>query len=380
MRHAAILNDRYVVGNCTRVRRREAIVRRDLCDLLGIRHPILLAGMAGGPSTPALAGAVSRAGGLGVLGLSGLIADAAAEATREAVRLAAGAPVGANVQLAPPSPATGDPARIMAVLAPFRAELGLPPEPPASKVAPDPLELIEAALGAGASVVTTFEDPSGAIPLARAAGAPLFAMVTTPGEAVRALEAGANGVIAQGSEAGGHRSTFVGTEIPRSLRQVGSMALVPQVVDAVGPDVPVVASGGIMDGRGIAAALALGAAGVSLGTVFIGATESGIRDSYRRALAEASANDTVLTEALTGRPCRMIRNRLVAAVIEADAGTLGWGAQAALIADLRRAAAEQDRTDLMLLLCGQGAGMSGEPEPAAEIMARLVDETQRAHA
>jgi nitronate monooxygenase len=135
-----------------------------------------------------------------------------------------------------------------------------------------------------------------------------------------------------------------------------------------------------MDGRGIAAALALGAAGVSLGTVFIAATESGIRDSYRRALAEASANDTVLTEALTGRPCRMVRNRLVAAVIEADAGTLGWGAQAALIADLRRAAAEQDRTDLMLLLCGQGAGMSGEPEPAAEIMARLVDETQRARA
>jgi nitronate monooxygenase len=353
-------------------------VRRQLVDLLGIRHPILLAAMAGGPSTPELAAEVSRAGGLGVLGLSGLTVAAAGDATRRAVALAGGAPVGANAQLAPRSPATGDRERIMAVLAPFRAELGLPLDPAPPAAAPTGRELLEAALEAGATVVTTFEDPAPAIGLARAAGAPLLAMVTTPEEALAATSAGADAVIAQGSESGGHRSTFVGAEIPTSLREVGTMALVPQVIAAVGPDVPVIASGGIMDGHGIAAALALGAAGVSLGTRFMAATESGIPDSYRRALAACPANGTVVTDAVTGRHCRMILNRIVSAIIGAHAGTLGWGAQAAQIADIRRAAAEQGRTDLMIMLGGQGASLSGPPISAAQIMAQLVDELQRA--
>jgi nitronate monooxygenase len=350
----------------------------DLRELLGIRHPILLAAMAGGPSTPELAAEVSRAGGLGVLGLSGMSLAAAADATRRAVALAGGAPVGANAQLAPRSPATGERERILAVLAPFRAELGLPPDPALPAAAPTGRELLEAALEAGATVVTTFEDPAPAMGLAHDAGAPLLAMVTTPEEALAAISAGANAVIAQGSESGGHRSTFVGAEIPASLREVGTMALVPQVVAALGPDVPVIASGGIMDGRGIAAALALGAAGVSLGTRFMAATESGIPDSYRRSLADCPANGTVVTDAVTGRPCRLIQNRIVSAMIEAHAGTLGWGAQAAQIADIRRAAAEQGRTDLMIMLGGQGAGLSGEPMPAALIMEQLVDELARA--
>jgi nitronate monooxygenase len=133
-----------------------------------------------------------------------------------------------------------------------------------------------------------------------------------------------------------------------------------------------------MDGHGIAAALALGAAGVSLGTRFMAATESGISDSYRRALATCPANGTVVTDAVTGRPCRMILNRIVSAIIEARAGTLGWGAQAAQIGDIRRAAAEQGRTDLMIMLAGQGSGLSGEPMPAAAIMQQLVDELARA--
>jgi nitronate monooxygenase len=330
--------------------------------------------MAGGPGTPALAGAVSRAGGLGVLGLSGMSAATAAAATREALALAGGAPIGINAQLAPASPATGDRARILEVLAPFRAELGLPDEPPAARPPADPLELVRAGLAAGASVVTAFEDPVDAVPVARAAGAPVLAMVTTPGEAVRAVRAGADGVIAQGSEAGGHRSAYVGARVPETLREVGTLALVPQVVAAVGPGIPVVASGGIMDGRGIAAALALGAAGASLGTRFIAALESGVPASYRRTLASCPADGTLVTSALTGRPCRVVVNRLVAAVIDAHAGTLGWGAQSALIADLRRAAAEQDRTDLMLMLAGQGAGLSGAPMPAEAIVEQLVDQ------
>jgi nitronate monooxygenase len=351
-----------------------------LCELLGIRHALLLAAMAGGPNTPELAGEVTRAGGLGVLGLSGMTADAAAEATRAAIGHAGHGPVGVNAQLAPRSPATGEPELIAAVLAPFRAELGLPAESAPADAADSPLALIEAGIAAGASVITTFEDPAPAVELARRAGIPLLAMVTTPDEARRAVEAGAHGVIAQGTEAGGHRSSFVGTEVRPMRTEVGTLALVPQVVDAVGSDVPVVASGGIMDGRGIAAALALGAAGVSLGTRFLIARESGIPDCYRAALARCPADGTVVTDALTGRPARWIRNRLVDALVAADVGTLGWGAQSASIADLRRAAAAQGRADLLPMLAGQGAALVGEAQPAAAIVALLLEQTTAARA
>ena len=349
-----------------------------LCDLLGIRHALLLAAMAGGPNTPELVSEVSRSGGLGVLGLTGMTLEAAAKATRAAIARAGGGPVGVNAQLAPRSPATGDPSRIAAVLAEFRTELGLEPVGVLARAADSPLALLEIGVASGASVITTFEDPTPAIPLARRAGIPLLAMVTTPAEAVRAVAAGADGVIAQGSEAGGHRSAFIGTDVRPARPEVGTMALVPQVVDAVEASVPVVASGGIMDGRGIAAALALGASGVSLGTRFLVASESGIPACYRRALAGCPANGTVVTDALTGRHARWIRNRLVDALVEANDGTLGWGDQGASISELRRAAAAQERVDLLPMLAGQGAGLAGDPLPAAEIVALLLEQTRAA--
>jgi nitronate monooxygenase len=348
-----------------------------LCDLLGIRHALLLAGMAGGPNTPELVSEVSRCGGLGVLGVSGMTVEAVARATHTALALAGGGPVGVNVQLAPRSPATGDPEAIATVLAPFREELGLPRESAAPRPADTPLALLETAIGAGESVVTTFEDPSPAISLARRAGVPLLAMVTSPADAERAIAAGADGVIAQGTEAGGHRSAFAaGGSATRP--EVGVLALVPQVVDAVGPHTPVVATGGIMDGRGIAAAMALGASGVSLGTRFLFARESGIAGCYRRALADCPADGTVVTDALTGRPARWIRNRFVDAVVAAQAGTLGWGAQGASIAEIRRAAAEQERVDILPMLAGQGAALASDAQPAAEIVELLLEQTRAA--
>ena len=156
------------------------------------------------------------------------------------------------------------------------------------------------------------------------------------------------------------------------------MALVPQVVDAVGDSVPVVASGGIMDGRGIAAALALGAQGASLGTVFLAATEAGISPTHRDAIARTSGEHSVVTDLVTGRHARWIRNRLIDALVEANPGHLGWGAQAGLVADIRRAASEQGRVDLLPMLAGQGSALSGPPRPAAEIVAQLVRETEAA--
>ena len=356
------------------------VLRTSLCDLLGIRHALLLAGMAGGPNTPELVSEVSRSGGLGVLGLTGMTIDAAAGATRAAIARAGGRPVGVNVQLAARTPPTGDRERIAGVLAPFREELGLPAEIGTPAAADSALALLETAIAAGASVVTTFEHPSPAVPLARRAGVPLVAMVISPEDAQRAVASGADAVIAQGSEAGGHRSAFAGSDGGVARCEVGGLALVPQVVDALRGRVPVVASGGIMDGRGIAAALALGAAGVSLGTRFLVARESGVPDCYRRALAACPTDGTVVTDALTGRPARWIRNRFVDALVEARAGTLGWGEQGAAIAEIRRAAAAQERADILPMLAGQGAALAGDPQPAATIVEQLVAQTRAVQA
>ena len=345
-----------------------------LCDLLGIRVPILLAAMANGPGTAELVAAVSGAGGLGVFGVSGMTCSALERDIARVRELEPDSPFGVNAQLAPPTPATGERERILEVLLPFRRELGLPDEPPELPRPDTPAALIACALAAGATVVTTFDDPEPVAEATRAAGARLLPMVTTVAEARRALACGADAVIAQGAEAGGHRGTYGGGE----ARGGGTLALVPQVVDAVGPDVPVVASGGIMDGRGIAAALALGAQGVSLGTRFLGSAESGVADAYAAALPQTPAEGTVVTDLVTGRPARWVRNRLLDALLEADPGTLGWGRQAPLIADIRRAAAEQGRADLLPMLAGEGAALNGEREPAAEIVARLVRETEAA--
>jgi nitronate monooxygenase len=345
-----------------------------LCDLLGIRVPILLAGMANGPGTAELAAAVTRAGGLGVFGASGMTCEALERDLARARELAPEGPIGINAQLAPPTPATGERERILEVMRPFRRELGLADEPPEPAKPDPPAALIECALGAGATVVTTFDDPAPVADATRAAGATLVAMVTTADEARRAVARGAEAVIAQGSEAGGHRGTYGGGE----ARGGSIVALVPQVVDAVGPGIPVAASGGIMDGRGIAAAFALGAQGVSLGTCFLGSAESGAPDAYAATLRDTPAEGTVVTDLVTGRPARWIRNRFLDALLEADPGTLGWGRQGALVGDLRRAAAAQGRADILPMLAGEGASLSGGREPAAEIVARLVRETEAA--
>ncbi len=350
-------------------------LRTPLCELVGIRVPILLAGMAGGPGTPEVVAAVTNAGGLGVFGASGMTTDSIERAVARARELTDG-PLGVNAQLAATTPATGERERILAAMLPFRRELGLPDEPPEPPAPASPVALIEAALAAGAAVVTTFDDPAPIVAATRAADATLLAMVTTVGEARSAVAAGAGGVIAQGREAGGHRGGFSGGAAPSAGG--GTIALVPQIVDAVGPAIPVVASGGIMDGRGIVAALALGAQGVSLGTRFLASAESNLSEAYVATLPATPAERTVVTDVITGRPARWVRNRLLDALVEAGAGTLGWGRQAPLVADLRRAAAEQNRADLLPMLAGEGAALSREREPAGAIVARLVRETEAA--
>lgn len=284
-----------------------------------------------------------------------------------------------NVLLAPPSDGTGDPEAVHRFLAPYRSEPGLPDRAPRPRPSAPAPELVEAALGAGAAVVTVgLGDPAPVAGLARRAGAPLVAMVATVADARRAVASGADAVVAQGAEAGGHRSNFVvgpHGEVPL----VGTLALVPQVIRAVG--VPVVAAGGIMDGRGLVAALALGAEGVQLGTLFLTAREAGSAALYRRRVRNAAETDTIVTAAVTGRPARMLRSRLVDALAREGPPPIGWPAQAAATADLRAAADERGAGDLAVHLAGQAAGMAPPGDPGAEeIVAGLVREAADAAA
>lgn len=349
---------------------------RRLLDILGVRHPILLAGMAGGSTTPELVAAVTRAGGLGVFGASGMTTEALAEHVERAVARANG-PVGVNVLLAPPAPEPSGVEAMHAVLDGLRAELGLAARP--ARPAPGrALDLLRAGLEAGASVASVaLGDPADAVAIAREHGAPTIAMVTCVRDAIAAEAAGADVIVAQGSEAGGHRSEIVGSGAAPSL--VGVMALVPQIARAVAA--PVVAAGGIMTGAGLVAAQALGAAGAQLGTRFLGSAESGAPDAWKARLASSFDEETVVTAAVTGRPARAIRNRLVDIMGAPDAPpNLGWLRQSAAQADIVQAAGLAGRDDLLFLLAGQAAGLSPVGTPAEAIVAEIVAEAAETRA
>jgi nitronate monooxygenase len=341
---------------------------------LGIEHPIIQAPLAGGGDTPALVAAVAEAGALGFVGASYLTPQQLAEAAR-AVRGLTQRPFGIN--LFAPGPAPAAPADVRAALArvaPFFAELGLPaPVAPAALADPFPA-LFEAALASGAAAFSfTFGClPPAAVAAVKRRGMFLMGTATTVDEAVVLERTGADAVVAQGVEAGGHRGTFA-SEADAGM--IGTIALVPQIADAV--RVPVIASGGIMDGRGIAAALALGASGVQLGTAFLTCEEAGIPAAYKQAILDARESDTRITRAFSGRPARGIVNRFMTQV-ERDGGAdaiLPFPLQNALTRPLRAAAAKAGRAEFLSLWAGQGVGLARR-ETAAGLVRRLADETE----
>ncbi len=349
-------------------------MRTALCDLLGIRYPIILAGMAGGPTTPELVAAVSEAGGLGTFGINAMTPDAVRAAVTRARELTS-APIAVNVLLAPPGESRGSADELQRALAPIRAELGLAPPPseqPRTTTGAGATELLEAALAAGAGVISTgLGNPAPIVPVARAARVPVIAMAATVADAVSCAAAGADVVVAQGGEAGGHRSNF---QVPADAQVplVGTMALVPQVVRAV--DVPVVATGGIMDGGGLVAAIALGAVGAQFGSRFLLATESGIGSGYRERLRAARDTDSEIIVALSGRPARGLRNRLLEALEAAGSPNLGYARQAAAWSDIRAAAQRTGSADHSTLWAGQAAGLGTTDLGAAQIVAQIVRE------
>ncbi|HTO14048.1 MAG TPA: nitronate monooxygenase family protein [Candidatus Binatia bacterium] len=289
-------------------------LRTPLCDLLGITHPIVQSGM-GGVAGPELVAEVSRAGGLGIIAALHLDPDQVREAIRR-VRAVTDRPFGVNQfmpdALRPPAdPATipaDTVAEVQSTLNGFRARLGLPAATARPPAVPD---LIDAAF----EVIVEERVPVWSIGLGRpsaeqvrrahARSIKVMAMVTTVEDARTVAQAGVDVVVAQGGEAGGHRSTWTKR---RSAEEacVGTLALVPQVADAV--RVPVVAAGGIADGRGLVAALALGAAGVLLGTRFVATRESTAPEFQKKTLLERESDATVVTDAVTGLWARYLRN------------------------------------------------------------------------
>lgn len=346
-----------------------------LTKLLGIETPIIQAGMAGGPTTPELVAAVSNAGGLGTLGAGYMAPDDVREAVR-AIRRLTDRPFAVNLFV--PEPFEAEEQKIeqaQALLAPYRAELGLDPadSEPVKIEGPPFEEQLEVVIAERVPVFScTFGVPAeNAVERLKAAGIAVIGTATTVREAEMLEQGGADAITAQGSEAGGHRGTFAG---PFAAGLVGTMSLVPQMSDRVG--VPVVAAGGIADGRGAAAALALGAEGVQMGTAFLACEESGTHEKHREAIGRCVDDGTSVTEVFSGKPARSIRNRMMEE-LEAYAREFpDYPIHNGLTKPIRSEAKKQGRPEFMSLWAGQSAGMSRRM-PAAELVKAVAGEVEQ---
>lgn len=312
------------------------MIHTRICDLLGIRHPVVLGGMASGTSVP-LVVAVSNAGGLGILGVTGMSGEQLRDQIT-AIRAATDRPFGVNYLL-------------------FRTDE----------------ESFRAALEARPPVIAfawphSDQDLRSYFSRAHDAGSQVMYMAGEVPQAERAAEAGADLLVAQGTEGGGH------------VGWMASMVLIPMMVSAVAP-LPVIAAGGIADGRGLAAALALGAEGVLLGTRFLATTESPIHPNHKQAIVQSNGHDTVLTEipdiasgqVWPGAMARALRNRFI---------TQWAGREWALRQRYREVgktvleARLNGDVDNASILLGQDAGLIDAILPAEEVIQQMVQQAE----
>lgn len=326
------------------------MIRTALCELLGIEHPIIQAGM--GPFAPAnLAAAVSNAGGLGSIGTFGLdpinLVRPAEDLERQfsSVRELTDRPFAINFVV----PYFEE--RVEERRALFNRGLKIHPK------------LVSFALG----------DPGDLIERAHDAGALVMVQVTTVRQAEDVAARGVDVIVAQGGESGGYGGS------------VATMALVPQVVDVVRP-IPVVAAGGIFDGRGLAAALVLGAVGANVGTRFLASREATISDGYKQAILEAASQDAIKFDALNdllpspgtkgyGTVLRSIKTAFIAE-LQAQQGLARQDSQGLL--DVLKTAIQAGNVHEVMPTAGQSAGGIHEVLPAAEIVARMISEAETA--
>jgi nitronate monooxygenase len=342
---------------------------RRLLDLFKTEFPIVLAPMAGIMDAE-LVIAASQGGALGSLPCAMLTAEKAREQVK-IIRQRVSAPLNMNFFCHTPTDADASrEARWKQRLEPYYRELGLDPATPANAANRAPFDAAMCSLveELKPEVVSFHFGLPGQALLKRvkAAGCIVVACATIVREAIWLEENGADVIIAQGAEAGGHRGMFLAQDI---AEQPGTFALVPQVVDAV--KVPVIAAGGIADGRGIAAAFALGAAGVQIGSAYLRCPESKVIAPARSALAQARDDSTVITNVMTGRPARGIANRVIREVgpISPDAPAFPYAASG--LGPLKAAAEKLGKVDFTSLWAGQAIRL-GREMPAAELTRALA--------
>jgi nitronate monooxygenase len=349
---------------------------RRLIDLFEIKHPLVLAPMAGF-GTVGLAASVCDAGALGSIGCAAMQPQLAAKTIQE-LRELTSKPVNVNFFCHAQARADADRERAWHHrMSPYYRELGIDHEPP-------PLRLDIAPFGD--AMCTVVEDakpkvvsfhfglPNAAL-LARvkAAGCRVISSATTVEEALWLEARGVDAIIAQGYEAGGHRGMFLAADLDGAVAsQPGTLALVPQIVDAV--SVPVVASGGIADGRGIAAAFALGAAGAQIGTAYLLCPEAATPSLHREALRHARADATLLTNVFTGRPARALVNRLIREVGPVSNASPEFPIPLGETVPLRTKAELHGSCDFTPLWSGQAAAL-GREMPAKALTDKLAKET-----
>jgi nitronate monooxygenase len=343
----------------------------DFCRRFGLRVPILLAPMAGA-CPPSLSIAVGEAGGMGGCGALPF-GPREMHAWAESVRAVSAAPFQINLWVPEPPPLRSSEHETR--VRQFLAEWGPPVAASAADEVPrDFRPQCEALLALRPAVASSIMGvfPTEFVAALKSAGIAWYAVATTVKEAIVAEAAGADVIVAQGMEAGGHRGCF--DNAAAEGQQVGLFALLPQVVDAV--RLPVVATGGIADARGIAAALLLGASAVQIGTAFLRCPEAHLPQAWSHALAEVRPEDTTLTRAFSGRAGRAVATDYVRAAAASNAPPPApYPVQRGLTAVMRRQAVEQDTLRGMQAWGGQASRLA-RPEPAAQATPRLWREAQ----
>lgn len=303
-------------------------IRTAICDLLGIDYPIIQGGMAW-VATAELAAAVSEAGGLGLIGAGSAPVEVVRSEVHKA-RALTSRPFGVNVYF----------------LSPFAEQV------------------IEMLVEERVPVVTTGAgNPGKYVNKIKDAGMKIFALVASVNLAKRLERAGVDGLVAEGMECGGH------------IGEIATMPLVPQIVDAV--EIPVVAAGGIFDGRGLVAALALGAQGVQMGTRFICSTECKVHPKYKQALIDAHDRGTVVTGVSTGHPVRVLDNKLARAFLEAEKQGASVAELEALGMGRLKAAVVDGDVEGGSVMAGQIAAMVSKIEPCKDIIQDIMAGAER---
>lgn len=342
-----------------------------LTEQLNIKYPIVQAGMAGGVTTPELVAAVSNSGALGSIGAGYLSAEDTRDVIRK-VKALTDQPFAVNVFV--PGELTvyeGQISRSIDTLQPIYDDLGIVGFPEISPYEINKFdEQVDVILEEQVPIVSfTFGLPSEEVVTRfKEHGVKLIGTATSVREAQLNEHVGMDAVVAQGSEAGGHRGSFA---TPFNDAMIGTMALIPQVADAV--NIPVIAAGGIADARGVFASLVLGASGAQMGTLFLTCDESGANQAIKSAVMNSVETESVITSSFSGKPARGIRNAFIDKMRERHDLFAPYPIQHVLTSVIRKSAAEQNRPEYMALWSGQNTSQNKE-QSARDLIDALVDE------